>query len=382
VVETDRDHYLGRLDLRLAGKKVADFAWTPIAVDDAVEPDPAMAALVAQAEEDFVTGSDGHVKRHTFMPGGYCAPPPTGCGNVATKGLQLTEDLDAVVGYVAGDTVLRRRDVLEEVLNNLAADALRAASGEVAAVDLAVTNGYRFGTAVLPGSPILLRDLFTWYPIAAAVSVAEYSGSTLQRTWDDVLSKVFNRNPFLQQGGWYLGFSSNFAQTIDLDHRPFSSSSGRIVESRIDGQPVDPSKRYVMASCYAHGDPLGTICRTDGGANVSFPALTNIDDYTSPLLSFGPLNDESIIVGTAVKQVAPDAFLHPAHALYRYLRNPDGTVKTVSGADHALGRVQTVDSTQPGNPAVPPPVAEPDPTLVQPPQGAGPMFFSGRIGGE
>jgi len=41
-----------------------------------------------------------------------------------------------------------------------------------------------------------------------------------------------------------------------------------------------------------------------------------------------------------------------------------------------------VDSTQAGNPPIPAPVPAPDPTFVQPPQGAGPLFFSGRIGDD
>ena len=394
VVETDRDHYVGRLDLHVAGKKVVDFSWEPIPVDGDMDhpghvvPNTEMAALVAAAEENFVAGSDGKVMRHVFLPGGYApggytANPLAPCNDsTSARGLQLCDDLDTIVGSVDDDTILRRRHVLEHVLNNFVADALRKVSSEVAEVDLSVTNGFRFGTTVLPASPILLRDLYTWFPIAAAVAIADYSGSTLEKTWDDVLSKVFDRNPFLQQGGWYLGFSSNIEQKIDLDHRPFSSSSGRIVETRIDTdgtgkKPLDPSRRYVMASCYGHGDPLGSVCRTDGGANVMFPELVDIDDYSSALKLVPPVNEENVIVGTTVKQVAPDAFLHPVHVLWRYLDESGGVVRE---SDHAVGRVKTVDSTLAGNPPVAPPVSQPDPTLIQPPQGAGPTFFSGRIG--
>jgi hypothetical protein len=56
---------------------------------------------------------------------------------------------------------------------------------------------------------------------------------------------------------------------------------------------------------------------------------------------------------------------------------------TVKEVDYGVGRVTTVDSRkQVGGsyPLVPAPVPEPDPTFVQPPQGAGPLFFSGKIG--
>ena len=95
-----------------------------------------------------------------------------------------------------------------------------------------------------------------------------------------------------------------------------------------------------------------------------------------------PVNDEQIIVGTAIKQVAPDRFLHPVHILRRYLDSL--TMVMVSGSDYSVARVKTVDSTVLGNPdeleslQIGQPDNTPDDTLVQPPFGAGPKFFSGR----
>ena len=167
-------------------------------------------------------------------------------------------------------------------------------------------------------------------------------------------------------------------QKLDLDHRPFSSSSGRIVSSTVGGQPLDPSKRYVFASCYGQGNALDEVCRTGGGANHMFFALGDPDDYSSAIALVPPVSTENVLVGAAVKQVAPDTFLHPVHALRRYLDSLPGG--EVDEANYAVGRIQTVDSTQAGNPPMAPPVAEPDPSFVQPPQGAGPKFLSGRVG--
>ena len=74
VVETNRDMYVGRLDLEMSGGDIVDFSWEAIPVDGSVTEDPAMAELVAAMEEDFVAGDDGMVKRHTFRPGGFAAP--------------------------------------------------------------------------------------------------------------------------------------------------------------------------------------------------------------------------------------------------------------------------------------------------------------------
>lgn len=386
VVETNRDMYVGRLDLHVAGGKVSGFDWEAIPVDESVAPDPGMTELVAAMEEDFISGKDGEVSPHTFLPGGFGGDP-------SIKGLQLTDDLDTIVGET--DTLLLRHHVLEDTLNNFIADAILAVSDSVAdvravpgwenGVDISMANGFRFGNAVLPGDEIRLRDLYTWFPIAPAVNIADFSGRSVQNSLDVILNAVFNRNVFLQRGGWYLGLA-NMEQKIDLKNRPFSSSSGRIVETKIGGQPLDPGKRYVFASCYGHGNPLDEVCRTGGGANFKFFELEDAYDYSSDIGLVDPVNDMDIIVGAMVKQVAPDNFLHPVHALRRYLDSlPDNRVtEAVFGA--GKGRLITVDSKAPGNVPQDPeeqigqPDNTPDPTLVQPPFGAGPIFFSGAIG--
>ena len=385
VVETNRDMYVGRLDVRLGGNKIVDFTWQAIPGDQSVAQDPKMLELVAAIEAPFVDGPA--LIPHTFKPGGF-----------TTGGLQLVDSLDTIVGYT--DTLLLRHHVLEDTLNNFIADAIREVTDPVVAssgipgwengVDISMANGFRFGNAVLPGSAITLRDLYTWFPIAPAVNVADFSGQSIQNSLNTILGAVFDRNVFMQRGGWYLGLS-NMAQKIDLKNRPFSSSSGRVVETKIGGQPLDLGKRYVFASCYGHGNPLDDVCRTGGGANFKFFQLADADDYSSDITLADPVNKEGVIVGATVKQVAPNDFLHPVHALRRYL----DTLPTWQGTNYGTvteaqfgtgqGRVVTVDSKNPGN--LPQPESEqigqpdntPDVTFVQPPFGAGPAFFSGHI---
>ncbi len=382
LVETNRDMYVGRLDLDMNRGHVSDFDWQAIPVDESVAKDPAMLKLVAAMEEDFIAGEDGEVKRHTFLPGGFRNP--------ATQGLQLVDDLDTVVGFT--DTLLLRHHVLEDTLNNFLADAILAVTDNVAdvrsvpgwenGVDISMANGFRFGNAVLPGGEITLRDLYTWFPIAPAVNIADFSGQSIEGSLDTILGAVFDRNVFMQRGGWYVGLA-NMTQKIDLKNRPFSSSSGRIVETMIGGKPVDPGKRYVFASCYGHGNALDEVCRTGGGANHKFFQLADADDYSSEITLTEPVNKEGVITGPAVKQVAPDNYLHPVHALRRYLDTLADN--TVTEAQFGTGRVVTVDSKTPGNLAQPEseqigqPDNTPDTGFVQPPFGAGPDFFSGSI---
>lgn len=387
VIETNRDMYVGRLDLEVSGGDIVDFSWEAIPVDESVPEDPKMAQLVAAMEEDFVAGKDGQIKRHTFMPGGFVNP--------AVRGLQLVEDLDTVVGNT--DTLLLRHHVLEDTLNNFIADAILDVTNSVSdvrnqpgwenGVDISMANGFRFGNAVLPGNDITLRDLYTWFPISPAVNIADFSGASIQNSLNTILGAVFDRNVFMQRGGWNVGVA-NIESTVDLKNRPFSSSSGRIVDIKIGGKALDTGKRYVFASCYGHGNPLDEVCRTGGGANFKFFELANADDYSSDISLTGPVNSENVIVGSTVLQVAPNNFLHPVHAIRRYLDSLPGKTVTEAQFGAGQGRIITVDSKNPGN--VPQPLSEqigqpdntPDTTLVQPPFGAGPLFFSGSIAGH
>ena len=390
VVETNRDMYVGRLDLKMSRGHISNFSWEAIPVDESIAEDPAMAQLVAAMQEDFIEGNDGIVKRHTFMPGGFVNP--------SVKGLQLVDDLDTVVGYT--DTLLLRHHVLEDTLNNFIADGILSVSDSVAdvrgvpgwedGVDISMANGFRFGNAVLPGQAITLRDLYTWFPIAPAVNIADFSGQSIQNSLNTILGAVFDRNVFMQRGGWYLGLA-NMEQKIDLKNRPFSSSGSRVVETKIGGQALDLGKRYVFASCYGHGNPLDDVCRTGGGANHKFFQLADADDYTSAITLTDAVNSEGVIIGATVKQVAPNNFLHPVHALRRYLdslldKTPDGYgIVTDAKFGVGQGRVTTVDSKAAGNPEQPEseqigqPDNTPDTTFVQPPFGAGPKFFSGHV---
>ena len=390
VVETNRDMYVGQLDLDVTPSgDVNSFTWEAIPVDEDVAADEDISDLVALIEEDFVAGEDGEVMQHTFMPGGFCTPPsPADCGDTTIRGHQLVDDLDTVVGHT--DTLLLRHHVLEDTLNNFLADAVQSVTGDIVAkdqpsrwggVDISMSNGFRFGNAVLADSEITLRDLYTWFPIAPAVNVAEFAGQALEKNMNEILGAVFHRNVFEQRGGWYLGLG-NMTQQLDLANRPFSSSGGRIVKTMIGGADLDPSKRYIFASCYAQADAIDRVCRTGGGSGHLFFELKDANDYSSKIKLVSPVNNLNIISGATIKQVAPDRFLHPVHILRRYLDE----IGTVTEADYGVGRVVTVDSTKAGNPpeAEADQIGQPDNTadtsFVQPTYGAGPKFFSGVIG--
>lgn len=189
VVETNEDLYLGRLDLIIDDGKVDKFIWQALPVDDTVAEDPATKILINTAEAPFIGDT---LQRHTFMPGGYC--PANNCGDISSRGLQLTESLNTVVGHT--DVMLNRDNALEDGINNFIADAMFNVSNTVVpgGVDLSMTNGFRFGDTILsanevsPGQTfndgrstgdITLRDLYALFPISPGVAVAEFSGARI-----------------------------------------------------------------------------------------------------------------------------------------------------------------------------------------------------------
>ena len=403
LVEVASDTMLGRLDLTLLGGKIKNASWDLVAVDDDVVPDPTIAALVAHAEEPFIAGKDGIVERHSFLPGGYC--PGNVCGDTSKRGLQLTEDLDTVVGFT--DVQLHREDVLERLIDNFISDAFVAATdGPVKnqtpldRVDLASTNGFRFGVPVLSTNEvpanasfpdgrttgeITLRDLYSIYPIAAAIVAAEVPGQSLKSSMETMLSNNINRHAYLQRGGWYVGYSDTVFQHVDLINKPYASADGRVVKTWIHGVPFDISKRYVKVGFYGHSYEMGQVSRTKGGVNQKYFELANPDDYSSAITVVDPLNTENIVVLNQIKQVAPDAFLHPVHTMRRFLDSLPN--KTVTEAQFGTGRVVNVDTTQIHidpvlgrvSPESPLPAYSPSGEFNQPIEGLGPDWSARPI---
>lgn len=409
IVEAGEDLYVGALKLEIDGGRVVDFEWEAIPVDDDVAENIAIKALVDSQEKYFLSGPD--FKKHTFLPAAYCSPTspcmPNANGEVE-KGLRLVDSLDTVVGTT--DTLLHRHHSVEGVMNNFFADAVRgimvdeslvsSASGRnwATADVLSMTNGFRFDTVVLPANmvpagatfrdgraagDVTLRDLYSYFPIAPALVAADFSGSAIEGSLAGVLKNVFDPNPFIQRGGWYLGLSSNMSQKIDVINLPKSTSSSRIVETRIDGVLINPSKRYVLASCYGHTFPDGRVCRTDGGANAAYFELSDPEDYNSAITLVEPIptpgglpliNNKAPIFPYASNPIfrsTPDNYVHPVHLIRRYLDSIGGTI---TDAASGVGRVQHVDATSKFLDPADLPHSD-MPGIVQPINGSGPSFL-------
>jgi len=248
---------------------------------------------------------------------------------------------------------------------------------------------------------ITVGDLYDYYPIGAAGAIAEFTGGRLMDHWENLLSNVFDPNPYRQRGGWFLGFTHNMHFDVELnDDFPRTITAGRIDSVTINGNKFDKSKLYTLASCYPHGNPVDEVCRTSGATNVRFVVGTEdkskVDmfghgqlDINGPWHTELPVNSENIwdpvrfgngipvsqggtMTGPLFLKVAPDDFAHPVDALKRYL-----ATHTITTADHGLGRVKSEHCA--GDFGCTPegvPISEFGGTgIVQPSQGSGPAWL-------
>jgi S-sulfosulfanyl-L-cysteine sulfohydrolase len=395
VTEAGEDSFLGRLDLKVKNGKIKSYEWTLIEADSNVAENPEVATMVEKARSTFVDGAD-HIC-HTFGVAAF----KFGTGHT------ICDSLDMVVGNT--DITIQRFDVLEDISNNVMVDAFLDLAESLGESDskgnpltddntLSTTNGFRFDVVILGNGEVLadgttangditVGDLYDYYPIGAATGLAEYTGGRLSLQWESIANNVFDPNPFRQRGGWFLGYTHNMQLDIRLsDDYPLSISyNKRIARIRIDGNVLDSSKVYTLASCYPHGNPTDEVCRTSGATHLRFitaaretSGVTDIFGNRQLDMSGGfnvepPLNTEKIYDfmrfaggGPLFLKVAPDDFVHPVDALRRYL-----AVNTVNVIDHGLGRVVAVD---------PVPVSEEGGAgIVQPTQGAGASWLKREI---
>jgi len=398
VTEAGEDSHLGRLDLKVSATgKIISYNWKLLEADSSVPEDPATKAMVDNSISTFLDklpngDPNPNFQCHTFGANAF----PFG------KGHTLCDSLDKIVGHT--NITIQRWNVLEDASNNVMVDAFLDLAKNVGASDskgnpltevntLSTTNGFRFDVVILGSEDgfsgdITIADLYNYYPIGAAIALAEYTGGRLKQQWESVLDHVFDPNPYRQRGGWFLGYTHNMHLDVRFsDDYPLTISyNKRITNATINGARIDDSKIYTTASCYPHGNPIDEVCRTAGATNVRFIVGTQensgpTDIFGNRQLDMSNLGNFSVVapvVTTAqlpvfdpsraqqFRKVAPDNFIHPVDAMRRYL-SPTMVGHTVTLADDGPGRVIAVD---------PLPVSEHGGAgIVQPTQGAGPAWL-------
>jgi S-sulfosulfanyl-L-cysteine sulfohydrolase len=195
--------FISRLDLNVKEKKIADFHYRLIPIfSDAITPDAQVSSQIKASRAPF----EGELSR--------------------------------VVGHTDG--LLYRRGSFDGPLDSLICDAVL----ERRDVEIALSPGLRWGTTVLPGTPITFEDITNATAITyPACYRTEMEGQRLKAILEDVADNIFNSDPYYQQGGDMVR-CGGIGYTIDIS----ASIERRISNMTLlrTGEMIEASKTYAV----------------------------------------------------------------------------------------------------------------------------------------
>jgi sulfur-oxidizing protein SoxB len=151
---------------------------------------------------------------------------------------------------------LYRRGNFNGTFDQLIVDALMEAKG----ADIAFSPGFRWGTSLLPDSPILMEQLMDQTATTYSHStLTEMTGATIKTVLEDVADNLFNPDPYYQQGGDMVRVGG---MTYAIE--PGARMGARIQDMRLHGKPIDADKKYKVAGWApvaegASGEPVWDV---------------------------------------------------------------------------------------------------------------------------
>jgi sulfur-oxidizing protein SoxB len=151
---------------------------------------------------------------------------------------------------------LYRRGNFNGTFDQLILDALMDVKG----ADMAFSPGFRWGTSLLPDSPILMEHLMDQTATTYSHStLTEMTGATIKTVMEDVADNLFNPDPYYQQGGDMVRVGG-MTYTIE----PNAKMGSRIQDMRLNGKPIGADKTYKVAGWApvaegAKGEPVWDV---------------------------------------------------------------------------------------------------------------------------
>jgi sulfur-oxidizing protein SoxB len=125
---------------------------------------------------------------------------------------------------------------------------------------VAFSPGFRWGTSLLPGEPILMEHLMDQTAITYPyTTVTEMTGEMIKVILEDVCDNLFNPDPYYQQGGDMVRVGG-----LSYSCDPGAKAGARISAMAIKGKPVEAGKTYKVAGWA----PVAEAARTAGGEPI------------------------------------------------------------------------------------------------------------------
>lgn len=211
--------FLGVLDLEVAGGKVADFRYRLLPVFANLLPaDREMQALIRKSRAPYAA--------------------------------KLAEQLAVTEG------LLYRRGNFNGTFDQLILEGLMAEKD----APIAFSPGFRWGTSLLPGEPILLEHLMDQTAITYPyTTLTEMTGETIKIILEDVGDNLFNPDPYYQQGGDMVRVGG-----LRYSCDPNAKMGARISDLSLSGKPIEAAKKYKVAGWA----PVAEAARTAGGEPI------------------------------------------------------------------------------------------------------------------
>lgn len=179
--------------------------------------------------------------RHKLIPvfSDVIAPDPEMTAVIEAERAPYKEALEEVIGHT--ESVLYRRGNFNGSWDDLICDALLSERE----ADIAMSPGVRWGPSLLPGDPITREDI--WNVTSMTYGQAyrtEMTGEFIKVILEDVGDNLFNPDPYYQQGGDMVRIGG-MGYAIDVTKPQGSRISDMTLLKT--GEPIDPSKAYVVA---------------------------------------------------------------------------------------------------------------------------------------
>lgn len=199
--------FVGRLDVEMIDGRVARTRHELIEVDEGIEPDPEMAALV-----------DTILAPHRA-------------------------ELAAVVGRTEVD--LHRHTFLTASMDDLLLEAVSDAAG----TPVAFSNGWRYG-APIPRGPITVNDLWNIIPTNPPVSRVELTGTEIRAMLEENLERAISPDPYGQMGGF-----PKRCHGVQVYAKLENPAGTRVQQMFVTGEPWEPDRIYPAAFVTVQGVP-------------------------------------------------------------------------------------------------------------------------------
>jgi sulfur-oxidizing protein SoxB len=152
--------------------------------------------------------------------------------------------------------LLYRRGNFNGTFDQVILDGLMA----VKDAEIAFSPGFRWGTSLLPGQPILMEHLMDQTAITYPyTTVTEMSGATIKAVLEDVCDNLFNPDPYYQQGGDMVRVGG-----LQYVCDPIAKMGGRISGMTLKGKPIEPGKKYKAAGWA----PVAEEAKNTGGEPI------------------------------------------------------------------------------------------------------------------